>query len=57
MGKVLLPFDRMRRRRHDVEYPPTGAPELSPEDVTDDVPKVAALLDLAQRVLGEMSAY
>jgi len=57
MGKVLLPFDRMRRRRHDVEYPPTGAPELSPEDVTDGVPKVAALLDLAQRVLGEMSAY
>ena len=36
MGKTLLPFDRMRRRRHDVEYPPAGAPELAPEDVTDD---------------------
>jgi hypothetical protein len=57
MGRVLLPFDRMRRRRHDVEYPPAGAPELTPEDVTEDVPKVAALLDLAQRVLDEMSPF
>lgn len=57
MGRVLLPFDRMRRRRHDVEYPPAGAPELRPEDVTEDVPKVAALLDLAQRVLDEMPPF
>ena len=57
MGRVLLPFDRMRRRRHDVEYPPAGAPELRPEDVTEDVPKVTALLDLAQRVLDEMSPF
>lgn len=57
MGRVLLPFDRMRRRRHDVEYPPAGAPELRPEDVTEDVPKVTALLDLAQRVLDEMPPF
>lgn len=57
MGRVLLPFDRMRRRRHDVEYPPAGAPELRSEDVTEDVPKVTALLDLAQRVLDEMSPF
>jgi hypothetical protein len=57
MGKTLLPFDRLRRRRHDVEYPPAGAPELTPEDVTDDVSKVAALLQLAQGVLDEMSPF
>ena len=57
MGRVLLPFDRMRRRRHDVEYPPAGAPELRPEDVTEDVPKVTALLDLAQRVPDEMPPF
>jgi len=57
MGRTLLPFDRMRRRRHDVEYPPAGAPELASEDVTDDVPKVTALLELAQRVLDEMSPF
>ena len=57
MGKTLLPFDRMRRRRHDVEYPPAGAPELSAEDVTDDVAKVITLLELAQRVLDEMSPF
>lgn len=57
MGRTLLPFDRMRRRRHDVEYPPAGAPELTPDDVTEDVPKVIALLELAQRVLDEMSPF
>ncbi len=57
MGRVLLPFDRMRRRRHDVEYPPAGAPELRPEDVAEDVPKVTALLDLALRVLDEMAPF
>ena len=57
MGRVLLPFDRMRRRRHDVEYPPAGSPELRPEDVSEDVPKVTALLDLAQRVLDEMPPF
>lgn len=57
MGRTLLPFDRMRRRRHDVEYPPAGAPELAPEDVTEDVPKVTAILEMAQRVLDEMSPF
>jgi hypothetical protein len=57
MGRTLLPFDRMRRRRHDVEYPPADAPELVPEDVADDVPKVTALLELARRVLDEMSPF
>jgi len=57
MGRSLLPFDRMRRRRHDVEYPSADAPELVPEDVADDVPKVTALLELARRVLDEMSPF
>ena len=56
MGKTLLPFDRMRRRRHDVEYPPAGT-RRTPQDVTDDVPKVTALLGLAQRVLDEMCPF
>jgi hypothetical protein len=37
MGKVLRPFDRMRRRRHDAEYPPTDAPEITPVDIRDDL--------------------
>jgi hypothetical protein len=55
MGGVMRPFDRMRRQRHDAEYPPSHAPRLTTEDVRDDIPKAAAIIDLAERVLDEMS--
>ena len=57
MGGVLSPFDRMRRQRRDAEYPHVDAPELSAADVREDVPKVQAILDLATRVLDEMSPF
>jgi HEPN domain len=57
MGKVLRPFNRMRLRRHDAEYPPADAPELTPEDVRDDLGDARAMLDLAARVLDEMSPF
>lgn len=57
MGKALRPFERMRRQRHDAEYPPRNAPELTAEDVREDMPKAAEILDLAKRVLDEMSAF
>jgi hypothetical protein len=57
MGKTLQPFARMRRLRHDAEYPPTDAPELTPEDVHDDFSNAQAIIDLAARVLGEMSPF
>lgn len=57
MGQVLRPFDRMRRQRHDVEYPPTDAPQISPEDVREDVAKAAAIIDLSERVLDQMSPF
>lgn len=57
LGDVLRPYDRMRRQRRQAEYPPSDAPELTAEDVTDDVPKVQALLVLAERVLDQMSPF
>jgi hypothetical protein len=57
MGAVLSPFDRMRRRRRDAEYPPVHTPQLGAADVREDVPKVQAILDLAARVLDEMSPF
>ena len=57
MGKVLRPFDRMRRQRHDAEYPPTDSPEVTAEDVREDIPKATAIVDLAERVLDEMSPF
>ena len=57
LGKVLRPFDRMRRQRRDAEYPPSDAPELTPEDVREDLEKAFAIVDMASRVLDEMAPY
>jgi hypothetical protein len=55
MAKTLRPFDLMRRQRHDAEYPPTDAPEITAEDVREDIPKAAAIVSVCQRVLDQMS--
>ena len=57
MGKVVMPFDRMRRRRNDVEYPPTDAPEIAADDVRDEVPKVEAIVQLSERIVDQMSPF
>ena len=57
LGKVLRPFDRMRRQRRDAEYPPTDAPELTPDDVHEDLEKATAIVDMSSRVLDEMAPY
>ncbi|HUZ52500.1 MAG TPA: HEPN domain-containing protein [Streptosporangiaceae bacterium] len=57
MGKVLRPFDRLRRQRNNTEYPRQDTPRLTAGDVTQDIPKVEDMLDLARRVIGQMSPY
>ncbi len=57
MGQQLRPFDRMRRRRHHAEYPDIDTPNLLPDDIRDDLPKIAAIVDIAERVLDQMSVY
>ncbi|MGH3319254.1 MAG: HEPN domain-containing protein [Streptosporangiaceae bacterium] len=57
MGRSLRAFDRMRRQRHEVEYPPTDAPALTEDDIREDLTKAAAIVDLAARVLDRMSPF
>jgi hypothetical protein len=57
MGAQLRPFDRMRRQRHDAEYPAVDTPELEAEVVLADVPKIQSIIDIAERVLDQMSPY
>lgn len=57
LGGVLRPVDRMRRRRNDAEYPSQIRPELTPEEIERDVPKVAQVIDAVERVLGEMAPF
>lgn len=57
LGGVLRPFDRMRRRRNDAEYPMQDRPGLTAEEIGRDLPKVQQIVDLATRVLDQMSPY
>jgi HEPN domain len=57
LGRALRPFARMRRLRHDAEYPPADAPELTADDVRDDVGNAEAIIDLAARVLDQMAPF
>jgi hypothetical protein len=44
-------------READVEYPPTDAPQVNPDDVREDAAKAAAIVDLSERVLDQMSPF
>jgi hypothetical protein len=46
LGAILRPFDRIRRRRNDVEYPSRERPALTAADVTEDAARIEAILDL-----------
>jgi hypothetical protein len=55
MGATLRPYDRMRRRRHAVGYPTPSTPPATTAEVLADLPLAAAIVDLAARVLDDMS--
>lgn len=57
LGATLRPFDRMRRRRNSLEYPDFDAPTVSAADVTEDLERARAIVDLAGRTLDQMSPY
>lgn len=57
LGKILRPFDRMRRQRHDAEYPPVDALPLTADDVLEDIPKATEIIAVSERLLDQMSPY
>jgi hypothetical protein len=57
LGGILRPFDRLRRRRNQAEYPSAGQPTFSAEDVARDLPKVEEMVDAALKVLDQMSPF
>lgn len=57
LGRKLRPFDRLRRTRNDAEYPATDAEELTAEQVADDLPKATVIVEVAEQVLDQMSAF
>jgi hypothetical protein len=57
VGRALRQFNRMRIRRHDAEYPPTDSPEITAADVREDQASAGSLIDIATRLLDEMSPW
>jgi HEPN domain-containing protein len=57
LGKVLRPFERMRRRRNELEYPNFVEAPLTIHDVEEDTRAVDAIIGLVTRVCDEMSPY
>jgi hypothetical protein len=57
LGSILQPFDRMRRRRNEAEYPRQDRPVVTGDEVVRDLPKVRQIVDVATRTLDQMSPY
>jgi hypothetical protein len=57
LGQILRPFDRLRRRRNQAEYPAQDRPDFSAEDVDRDLPKVSEIVAAAAKVLDQMSPF
>jgi hypothetical protein len=57
LGAILRPFDRLRRRRNQAEYPSANQPGFHPDDVERDLPKVQEIVDAAAKVIDQMSPY
>ena len=59
LGKILRPFDRLRRQRNQAEYPPIDrpAPELAPADLSQDIAVARKIVDTCAQVLDQMPVY
>jgi len=57
LGGILRPFDRLRRRRNQAEYPSAGGPGFAADEVDRDLPKVREIVAAVDKVLDQMSPY
>jgi hypothetical protein len=57
LGGVLRPFDRMRRRRNEAEYPSQDRPRITVDEASRDLAKVNQIVEMASQVLDQMSPY
>jgi hypothetical protein len=57
LGTILRPFDRLRRRRNQAEYPAADRPSFRSDEVDRDLPKVREIVETAGKVLDQMSPF
>jgi len=56
-GAVVRPFGRLRRTRNDADYPRLDTPELSVDDIAEDLPKAKENVAAMQRLLPHLSHW
>lgn len=56
-GAVVRPFGRLRRTRNDADYPRLDTPELSAEDIAEDLPKAKEIVAAMQKLMPHLSPW
>ena len=57
MGRIMSTFNRLRRSRHDSEYPSLSGPELTEQDVREDLEKAKEIVGVAQKLLDKFPIF
>lgn len=55
-GKVLRPFDRLRRRRHDIEYP-SGSTTLDDDEVAEAIQRAQEILTFSEKLVDGLPVF
>lgn len=56
-GSVVRPFGRLRRTRNDADYPRLDSPELTPDDIDEDLPKARQIVDAMGALLPHLAPW
>jgi len=54
---VITPFNRIRKMRNAQEYPNLEQPELTTEDILEDLAKSTRIVEIAQSLLNQFSVF
>jgi hypothetical protein len=57
LKELVNNFDRMRRNRNEVEYPPVGAEELTREEVEEDIVEAKKGLEDIAKLLPQLPVF
>ena len=56
-GSVVRPFGRLRRTRNDADYPRLDSPELTTDDINEDLPKARQIVSAMTALLRHLQPW
>ena len=57
LSAVLRPFERMRRRRNEIEYPDFVDTPITAADVLEEATAAESLVTMVRKLYDEMTAF